>query len=203
MVNIPVPFSIPSEFDNSDSSRNFVTVAAGETLFRILSKEDAAQYPPFREKLLQGRFDHQLQGSADRATMYAAKELSACVVEVFGYERRVVLSEHLVASITFDRDLRLLDLRGSAAMRVGTAAAISAIRDRKLTQDYSRFCYETFTRIDGLIYASAHNQEDLILLYERCEENMTDFRMKDFAEYEREVREIASENGLKGRDLGS
>lgn len=129
------------------------------------------------------RFDHHRgirrgtvgrQGAADpeRGIYYAAPTLSSCLVEVFGDERIVHLGERMVAAPIVARELRLLDLRGSGAMRAGSIAALAKAPDHRVGQAWSRYFYEeesVYGSIDGLIYQNAHNDEDALALYERAE----------------------------------
>ena len=124
------------------------------------------------------RFDHHRgQGGGkpgddiERGIYYAAMTLSSCLVEIFGDTGVVDLHRHHVASPILRRDLRLLDLRHSGAMRAGTKAAIAKVPDRSLSQAWSRHFYETpeiYSDLDGVIYLNAHNDEDAIALYERA-----------------------------------
>lgn len=124
------------------------------------------------------RFDHH-RGKGDgapgedpdRGIYYAAKTISGCLVEIFGDTGVVDLDRHHVASPILRRDLRLLDLRHSGAMRAGTKAAIAKVPDRGLSQAWSRHFYETpgvYGEADGIIYPNAHNDEDAVALYERA-----------------------------------
>ena len=109
----------------------------------------------------------------NRGVYYAARTLSSCVVELFGDDRLVEPGGLQVALPVVHRDLTLLDLRGSGAMRAGTVAAVSKARDRALTQMWSRHFHEAtdvYGEVDGLIYAGAHNDADAICLYERAVE---------------------------------
>ena len=69
------------------------------------------------------------------------------------------------------RALDLLELRGRAAMRAGTVAAIAA-GDHLLGQAWSRHFYEDpdgiYGASDGLHYLSAHNGDRAVSLYERA-----------------------------------
>ena len=137
------------------------------------------------------RFDHHLGSSAvssisagsssgagslpapdpHRGVYYAARTLSGCLVELFGDDRLIEPAGLQVALAVVRRELRLLDLRGSGAMRAGTMAAVTKVPDRALTQMWSRYFYEqteVYGEVDGLIYAGAHNDEDVICLYERA-----------------------------------
>lgn len=118
-----------------------------------------------------GREDGKPGDDVERGIYYAAMTLSGCLVEVFGDTGVVDLHRHQVASPILRRDLRLLDLRGSGAMRAGTKAAITKVPDRSLSQAWSRHFYETsevYGEVDGLIYPNAHNDEEAIALYERA-----------------------------------
>ncbi|MGF1470845.1 MAG: RES domain-containing protein [Rubrobacteraceae bacterium] len=102
---------------------------------------------------------------------YAARTLSGCLVELFGDDRLIEPAGLQVALAVVRRDLRLLDLRGRGAMRAGTVAAVTKVPDRALTQRWSRYFYEeteVYGEVDGLLYAGAYNDEDVICLYERA-----------------------------------
>jgi hypothetical protein len=67
--------------------------------------------------------------------------------------------------------VRLLDLRGEAAMSACTVAAICKTADRALSQARSRYFYEqqaNYTRVDGLLSPSAYNDEPVASRYERA-----------------------------------
>jgi hypothetical protein len=69
--------------------------------------------------------------------------------------------------------LRLLDLRGDGALRCGPVAALTAVPDRPLSQQWARWFYEhpnEFGSVDGIAYANAHNQDVAYALFERCEQ---------------------------------
>lgn len=124
------------------------------------------------------RFDHHQGGPVRsprpdpaRGVYYAARDLSGCLVEVFGDDGFVETGELEVALPVLRRELRLLDLRGQGAMRAGTVSALAKVPDRGLTQGWSRYFYGevgAYGEIDGLAYANAHNDEEAVLLYERA-----------------------------------
>lgn len=118
------------------------------------------------------RFDHHADGHA-RGIHYSAPTLSACVVEVFGDTGLIEPQEFQLALLRTVRPITLLDLRGSGAMRAGSVAALSGTADRSLSQQWSRFFYDTAmvdgSPIDGLLYSNAHNGESALALYERAE----------------------------------
>jgi hypothetical protein len=77
--------------------------------------------------------------------------------------------------------MRLLDLRGRAAMRAGTVAAISA-GDHVLSQPWSRYFWEhpeIYGELDGLFYVSAYNGQPAVALYERARDGLEVPRGRD------------------------
>jgi hypothetical protein len=155
-------------------------MAASSVLYRIFNPA----YPGFRYfgPLLQ-RFDHHeaVHGTGaprlgPRGIYYAAPTLACCVVEVFGDSGIVEVTTQMVAATALARGLRLLDLRQSAAMQAGTVAALAYVRERALTQTWSRFFYERsdlYGVLDGLLYPSAHSGADAVALYERAEDALS------------------------------
>lgn len=160
----------------------FYTLSAGDRLIRIF---DPTRYNTnaltFRDFGPLGRFDHhrskvvdnfpQPDRDPERGIYYAALTFSGCLVEVFGDPGIVEVTDRQVAYPILTRDLSLLDLRRSGAMRSGSVAALSKVAMRSLSQAWSRYFYESeeiYTHIDGIIYLNAHNDEDAIALYERA-----------------------------------
>jgi hypothetical protein len=110
-------------------------------------------------------------------------------------------TKHL-ARLRTTRDLLLLDLRGRAAMRAGTVAAISA-GDHSLSQPWSRYFWEhpeIYGEIDGLLYLSAHSGDQAVSLYERARGGLELPRGRDAALSApvvlAEVRRVALDHGL-------
>jgi len=135
------------------------------------------------------RFDHHRRDpatgtptdDAERGIYYggwsvdASNGLSSCIVEIFGDTGVVDVENWHIATPVVQRDLRLLDLRGKAAMNAGTVAAIAAC-DHHLSQPWSCYFYEnpaTYTHIDGILYPNAHNHEVALALYERVKDDLT------------------------------
>ena len=126
-----------------------------------------------------GRFDHQRlspTGSSsedpDRGISYAGLTLSCCLVECFGDVGVIEIKGQQIARLELTRDLTLLDLRGSGAMRAGAVAALAKIADRNLSQAWSRYFYERtadYGQLDGISYLNAHNDEEAIAIYERAQ----------------------------------
>jgi hypothetical protein len=191
---------IPKPQPRSNNSPSYVHLPLGATVLRVLSNKDEQTYlRRFRNILGECRFDHHVQNGADRAVLYAAPTLSCCLVEVFGDTRVIEPKTFCVAVITFNRELTLLDIRGSAAMRLGCVHAISGIPDRSITWEWSRHWYEFFPEIDGLLYTSAHNGEDAIVLYERCEQAMIPFEVSGLGDpdWEADIQATVLDNNMR------
>ncbi|WP_013323995.1 RES family NAD+ phosphorylase [Gloeothece verrucosa] len=123
------------------------------------------------------RFDHHRgslnnpQNDSERGIYYAAFTLSGCLVECFGDTGVIEIKDQCVAQVQLTRTIKLLDLRGSAAMKAGSVAALAKDADRKLTQTWSRYFYEQdsiYSVVDGIIYYNAHNDEKAVALFERA-----------------------------------
>jgi hypothetical protein len=149
------------------------TLGAGTHLFRIY--DPAPPHGPrdgatLRWRGPRARFDHH-RGTGRRerrGIWYGGLTLSCAVVEAFDIGI-VEPGTKRLARARATRDLLLLDLRGRAAMRSGTVAAISA-GDHSLSQPWSRYFWEhpeIYGELDGLLYPSAHNGEPAVALYER------------------------------------
>lgn len=145
---------------------------AGTALHRIYHPS----YPDFRfYGPLAQRFDHHVPAdpplTGPRGIYYGAATLACCVAEVFGDRGFVQIGNEWLATIALARSLRLLDLRHHGATRAGTVHAISGIRERALTQAWSRYFYEhpdLYGAIDGLFYPAAHNGGAAVACYERA-----------------------------------
>jgi hypothetical protein len=146
----------------------------GTDLFRIYDPD--APHGPRDSKAFRwygpfARFDHHrgTGGRERRGIWYAGLTLSCAVVEAFDIGI-VEAGTKRLARLRTTRELSLLDLRGRAAMRAGTVAAISA-GDHSLSQPWSRYFWEhpeIYGELDGLFYLSAHNGEPAVALYERA-----------------------------------
>jgi hypothetical protein len=153
------------------------------------------------------RFDHHSSGKASddsqRKIIYAGFTLSCCIAEYFGDGEIINVENIKLAIIYLSKELKLLDLRGKAAMAAGTVTAISAITQKEITQAWGRYFYEhieLYDRVDGLIFSGAHNGEDAIALYERAESVIHSSKLKamDMASdtLRKTVIHIAEEQGL-------
>lgn len=164
----------------------FVTLVRNDILIRIFdpTKYDATAIS-FRNYGPISRFDHHRECpqrlDPDRSVIYAGRTLSCCIVEIFGTGGIVKLERQQTAFITLKDSLKLLDLRGSAAMAAGTVAAVSSITERDISQAWGKYFYENpqlYDNIDGLIFSGAHNGEDAICLYERAESKLASAKIE-------------------------
>lgn len=149
------------------------TLPVGSRLLRLYRPQPfGSSACGFRYEGPFSRFDHHRTGQ-HRGIHYSALSLSACVVEVFGDTGLVEPQGFQLALLSTHRTLALLDLRGSGAMRAGSVAALAATADRELSQQWSRFFYDSVRAdgqpLDGLLYSNAHNGETALALYERAE----------------------------------
>jgi RES domain-containing protein len=185
------------------------TLGAGTRLVRIFDPSRHGATPTgFRYSGPRSRFDHHVLDAdgpmtSERGIYYAAFSLSGCLVEVFGDAWVIEFREKHVARPSLVRDMHLLDLRGNGAMRAGTVAALTKAADYALTWAWSRYFYENeamYTRVDGIWYSNAHNDEDAVALYERACDALVcrdeDVRRLDDEELRASIIESALRTGL-------
>jgi hypothetical protein len=153
-------------------------LARGRSVVRIfdpdwLAPAEFSAYGP------RHRFDHHrgVHGAPgndpDRRIYYAAGTLKGCLVEVFGDAGLISVGSLRVAKVRLRRRVRLLDLRGDGALKCGSVAALAAVPDRPLSQQWARWFYEhpkALGFVDGMLYLNAHNQDVAYALFERAED---------------------------------
>ncbi len=139
----------------------FTTLNRNDELIRIFDPTSYnATATSFRNYGPISRFDHH-RDMADkldpqRSVIYAGLSLSCCLVEIFGDGGVIRIEQQQLAFITLKDTLKLLDLRGSAAMAAGTVAALSSITERNISQAWGRYFYDNpqlYGEIDGLMFA--------------------------------------------------
>ncbi|MGB5634749.1 MAG: RES family NAD+ phosphorylase [Waterburya sp.] len=177
-VNLPPP--------QRNVNPQTITLPADTKLRRIFdpTRFDATAIG-FRSYGPVSRFDHHSSNepteNPDRRIIYAGFSLDCCIAEYFG-DGEIINVENIKLAIIYpNKEIKLLDLRGKAAMAAGTVTAISAITQREITQAWGRYFYEhieLYDRVDGLIFSGAHNGEDAIALYERVEETINSSKVK-------------------------
>ncbi|MFB2969132.1 RES family NAD+ phosphorylase [Aerosakkonema sp. BLCC-F183] len=166
-------------------SPSIYTLATGTEIVRIFNTDRGTTALTFRYFGPLSRFDHHRvnptnkpANDPERGIYYAAFDLQNCLVEVFGDTGiiNVKSKDWYVAIPNLTRDLQLLDLRGSGAMKAGSVAALAKVADRTFSQEWSRYFYENediYTKIDGLIYFNAHNDAEALALYERASDGLS------------------------------
>jgi hypothetical protein len=169
-----VSIRVPPPDSRRTLSPEHVLVPEGTSLFRIFDPNSHYRPGPlsFRYVGPRARFDHhEGNGSAEpRGIIYAGLTIDCAVVEAFDLGV-VALGTKNLARILPTRELTLLDLRARSAMRAGTVAAIASA-DHGLSQLWARYIYENadiYGGVDGIFYASAHNGEDAVALFERAD----------------------------------
>ena len=156
-----------------------------------------------------GRFDHQRNSLAEpevdsnRGINYWGFSFSCCLVEVFGDTRVIETNDLEVALVELNEQIKLLDLRGVAAMKAGTVSAIAKTANRDLSQAWADYFYSQvniYGDIAGLIFSNAHNDEDAIALFERAKSQLKSAKVKTLRLDSHALRpaivEIAIENSL-------
>ena len=182
------------------------TLVAGAELLRIyrpLSHGNRAC--SFRRTGPLHRFDHHEpagdgtdQQAGSRGILYCGFSLSCCLVECFGDTGLIETEGRQLALLETTRPIKLLDLQGNGAMRAGTVVAISGAADRQLSQKWSRYFYDCYQDIDGLIYSNAHNAEAAVALYELAEDSLRcchDFALNN-SELRSRILQVALDHGL-------
>jgi hypothetical protein len=205
-----VAIDFPPPLPQVNISPVFKILEEGVIMRRIYNPTKYNTQPnSFRNYGPLGRFDHHQYPlnnpdlDPDRGINYWGFSFSCCLVEVFG-DTRVINTNHLeVGMLELTQPIKLLDLRGSAAMKVGTVAAISKTAERDISQAWSRYFYDhpqIFGVIDGLIFSNAHNDEDAIALYERAKSQLDSSRINTLplnsSELQSAIEDIAVNNGL-------
>lgn len=148
----------------------------GSKLLRIYCPEPYGTSPcSFRSQGgARGRFDHHLpEPDNTRAVHYSAETLAGCIVECFDPNAGVVLKGRRLGFLRTLRSLKLIDLRGSGAMKAGSVAALCKTEKRETTQKWSRYLYENHPEIEGLVYGNAHNDDTAYVLFERAEDALS------------------------------
>ncbi|MDR5725879.1 MAG: RES family NAD+ phosphorylase [Terriglobia bacterium] len=125
---------------------------------------------------LNSRWDHHLpddEGNPQaqvRGIYYAAANAKTCLAEVFQVTRRIDRVFQSPWLVVFESlaDLKLLDLTGDLATRMGASMAIHS-GSRGRARGWARDLYEAYPEIQGILYAaSMHGGKPAIALNERA-----------------------------------
>lgn len=152
---------------------------AGSTLARVYYSR--SRYPQSWDQFryfgpLNSRWDHHVpdadgypQAQA-RGIYYAATDAKTCLAEVFQVTRRIDRVFQAPWLVVFKTlcELKLLDLTGDFATRMGASMAIhSGTRGR--ARGWARNLYEAYPETQGILYAaSMHGGQPAIALNERA-----------------------------------
>ena len=181
MSKFPEP---PAPFDLRKSAPEIITLPQNSSLCRIFFRGGShpVEWNEFRFWGPAGsRFDHHEADpagnptSGPRGIYYAAAKgtlsgLGVCLAEVFQSSRVIDADSNKPWFVIFftASDLKLLDLRGPFATRMGASAAINT-GAKKRAQRWSKALYEAFPTVDGIIYPSSMGgSSDAFALYERA-----------------------------------
>jgi RES domain len=151
------------------------TLPAGTRLWRIYFTGGAhpATWDGFRFfGPTPSRFDHhdpppQVQ---QRGILYAAREPTTCVAEVFQATRVVdrTSSSPWLAGFDLEREVVLLDLTGLWSTETGASMAIHT-GPRPRARRWSSAIYAAYATVEGFLYASSmHANRPAVALYERA-----------------------------------
>lgn len=155
------------------------TLGAGTTLARIYYSrgEHPQAWNQFRYfGPLNSRWDHHLpdaQGNSQtqaRGIYYAAADAKTCLAEVFQATRRIdrVFQAPWLVVFETSADLKLLDLSGDFATRMGASMAIHS-GNRGRARGWARDLYAAYSQAQGILYAaSMHGGRHAIALNERA-----------------------------------
>ncbi len=155
-----------------------VTIPAGRTFGRIYW----STYPdPLGYGKSPSRFsDPRRRADAKRfGILYLGESLKVCFLEVVLRDRReglvddlpideMELTQRRYAQITTVADLRLVDLRGDNAVRMGVPTDVVRARHQTLARRWSLAFYEHASQPDGIIYPSRLNGATNLAIYDRA-----------------------------------
>jgi hypothetical protein len=167
----------PSSFEDIDPE--IETWHAGTELQRAYSPEPYdTEALTFRTHGPHERFDHhradaagEPQDDADRGIMYAGDGLLCCLGEFFADSTEITVAGTCAATVRLTDELRLLDLRGTAATGVGTTQAIAAVSQRRTSQAWTRYLYDHpgLSDVHGLLYPASNSGSDAVAFFERSQ----------------------------------
>jgi len=156
----------------------------GARLVRVYSPEPYGTAAlTFREHGPHARFDHHRPGADGKARLdrgrgilYAGRDLVCCLGEFFADTLGVIkVAGARVAVVETVGPITVLDLRGTAALGVGTTQAIGGISQRRTTQAWARYLYThpDLADVAGLLYTASNTGRDAFALFERADGKLT------------------------------
>lgn len=78
------------------------------------------------------------------------------------------ITTRVYATLVNTASLRLVDLRGNGALRLGVPSNVLGARDQSLAQQWSVAFHDHQDRPDGIIYPSRLNRETNLAIYDRA-----------------------------------
>jgi hypothetical protein len=120
------------------------------------------------------RFDHHDPPPAvskTKAILYAARDATTCLAEVFQATRVIdrTLDAPWLAVFETTRDLTLLDLTGAWPTRAGASMAINS-GPRPRARRWSQAIHAAYPGVEGILHASSmHANKPAVALYERAQ----------------------------------
>ena len=122
------------------------------------------------------RFDHHdpPPQAQQRGILYAAREPTTCVAEVFQATRVIDRASSSPWLVAFDlaQEVVLLDLTGLWPTAAGASMVINT-GQRPRARRWSRAIYAAYAAVEGLLYASSmHANRPAVALYERAQPAM-------------------------------
>ncbi|MER9546272.1 RES family NAD+ phosphorylase [Mesorhizobium sp. M0437] len=111
--------------------------------------------------------------------LYLGNSLKVCFLETVFRDRReailddlpieeVELTRRRYAQITTNADLRLVDLRGDNAVRMGVPTDVVRAQRQNLARRWSLAFHEQPSQPDGIIYPSRLNEATNLAIYDRA-----------------------------------
>jgi hypothetical protein len=151
----------------------------GTTLARVYYARSAHRqsWDQFRHfGPLNSRWDHHLSNAqgkphtSSRGIYYAAADAKTCLAEAFQVTRRIdrVFQAPWLVVFKTSPELKLLDLTGEFATRMGASMAIHS-GSRGRARGWARDLYEAYPDLQGILYsASMHGGRPAMALNERA-----------------------------------
>jgi hypothetical protein len=159
------------------STLDLADVPAGARFGRIY----LSRYPdPLGIGKTPSRFsDSRRRSEANRfGVLYLGETLKVCFLEAILRDRRDGETEDLpiaetelaarsYAEVEVAQPLRLIDLRGDAAIRMGVPSDVARSSQQSVARKWSVAFHEHATQVDGIIYPSRLNTQTNLAIYDR------------------------------------
>lgn len=123
--------------------------------------------------------DPRRRSEANRfGVLYLGETLKVCFLEAILRDRRDGETDHLpiaeaelaartYAEVEVAQPLRLIDLRGDAAIRMGVPSDVARSSKQSVARQWSVAFHEHAAQVDGIIYPSRLNTQTNLAIYDR------------------------------------